>query len=111
MICCYETTFASDIGSWPIPRKGKQTGKFQNRLTSRFMDAMDIVCGACPYISDVCDNDELFETAYVGNYEDANEKYCERCMVRNMYNLFKAERDAGAYLDYDSSEWQAIINY
>lgn len=84
---------------------------FKSRLTPELMDAMDTVCGACPYISEACDSSEIVEAAYAGRYDDAGEKYCERCMVRHMYNLFAVERDAGNYLDFDSPEWQAIINY
>lgn len=83
---------------------------YKNRLTPELVDAMDIVCGACPYISDACD-DEIVDTAYADGYEDSGAKYCERCMVRHMYNLFAAERDACCYLDFDAPEWQAIINY
>lgn len=42
---------------------------------------------------------------------DANEKYCERCMVRRMYELFYAEDENGDYLPMSAPEWQAIINY
>lgn len=40
-----------------------------------------------------------------------NEKYCERCMVRHMVNLFNAEDKNGDYLPMSAPEWQAIINY
>lgn len=102
----------SDIDSWPIfGKEGKQMSEYKNCLTPELVDAIDTVCGACPYISEICEDEELVNAAYAGGYGDANAKYCERCMVRNMYNLFKAERDASAYIDYDSPEWQAIINY
>ena len=59
---------------------------YKNRLTPELVDAMDIVCSACPYISEACDNEEIVDAAYVGRYEDSGAKYCERCMVRHMYN-------------------------
>lgn len=110
----YYGSDVSDIDSWPIfgEEEEKMSDKnFKNRLTPELVDAMDIVCGACPYISETCDNEEIVDAAYVGRYEDSGAKYCERCMVRHMYNLFAAERDAGSHLDFDSREWRAIINY
>lgn len=50
---------------------------FRNRLTPELMDAMDTVCGACPYISEACDSSEIVEAAYTERYDDAGEKYCE----------------------------------
>lgn len=70
---------------------------YKKQLTNELIDAIETVCGACPYIVDE-------------NY-DANEKYCERCMVRHMYELFYAEDKNGDYLPMSAPEWQAIINY
>lgn len=42
---------------------------------------------------------------------DSGKKYCERCMVRRMYELFYAEDKASDYLPMSAPEWQAIINY
>lgn len=70
---------------------------YKKHLTDEFIDAIDTVCAACPYISNT-----LYE---------ANEKYCERCMVRRMYELFYAEDENGDYLPMSAPEWQAIINY
>lgn len=81
-------------------------------LTKELENAIDIVCEACPYISDCTDNEELAESAYAG-YEiaDAGAKYCARCMVRNMYNLYYAMDKAEGELPYSAPEWQAILNY
>ena len=70
---------------------------YKKHLTDEFIDAIDTVCGVCPYIVDENDN--------------AGEKYCERCMVRRMYELFYAEDKNGDYLPISAPEWQAIINY
>ncbi len=70
---------------------------YKKRLTNELREAIDIVCGACPYIVDESDNAEA--------------KYCERCMVRLMTNLFSTEDELGEYLPTTSPEWQAIINY
>ena len=70
---------------------------YKKHLTDEFVDAIDTVCGVCPYIWD--ENDK------------AGERYCERCMVRRMYELFYAEDTNGDYLPMSAPEWQAIINY
>lgn len=77
-------------------------------LTKELENAIDIVCAACPYISD-CEIDE--ELSALANVADAGAKYCDRCMVRLMYNLYDAMDDAGGKLPYSSLEWQAVINY
>ena len=69
--------------------------------TDEFQSAVDVVCGACPYRVDAC-GDQGFEV---------DEKYCGRCMVRLMCDLFIAERDAQSELADEYPEWQAIINY
>lgn len=77
-------------------------------LTNELENAINIVCGACPYISDCSIDDELYELA---GCPDAAEKYCEHCMVRNMYNLYSAMDNKQNELPYTAPEWQAIINY
>ena len=42
---------------------------------------------------------------------EADERYCGRCMVRLMCDLFAAEDAAQGHLADESPEWQAIINY
>ena len=81
-------------------------------LTDELINAIDTVCEACPYISDCCLNQELVETAY-SSYDiaDPGEKYCERCMVRHMYNLYWVMDNTNGELSYNSPEWQAVINY
>lgn len=71
--------------------------EFTNRLTPELNKAINIVCGACPYIESY-------------KYE-AGEKYCGHCMVWCMYNLFRAENDNQDWLPEIAPEWQAIINY
>lgn len=77
-------------------------------LTDELQNAIDIVCCACPYVSECCTDDKLYELA---GCPDAGEKYCERCMVRRMYELFYTEDKNGDYLPMSAPEWQAIINY
>ena len=81
-------------------------------LTEELENAMDTVCLAYPYISDCDWNEELVDAAYA-DYEiaDAGAKYCERCMVRHMYNLYDAMDNTEEELPYSAPEWQAIINY
>lgn len=81
-------------------------------LTDELQNAIDIVCAACPYISDCETDEELLELAY-GNADilDPSERYCGHCMVRNMYNLYHAMDRANGELSYESAAWQAIINY
>lgn len=64
--------------------------------TDEFQSAVDVVCGACPYRVDAC-GDQGFEV---------DEKYCGRCMVRLMCDLFIAERDAQSELADEYPEWQ-----
>lgn len=75
--------------------------EFKSRYTDEFQSAVDVVCGACPYRVDVCEEQGV----------EAAEKYCDRCMVRLMCDLFFAEREAKSLLPDESPEWQAIINY
>lgn len=82
-------------------------------LTDELQNAIDIVCAACPYISDCETDEELLELAYgkEGERYDGGAKYCNHCMVRNMYNLYFAMDEANRDLPYTAPEWQAIINY
>lgn len=75
--------------------------EFKSRCTDEFQSAVDVVCGACPYRADVCGEQGI----------EADEKYCGRCMVRLMCDLFTAEDTARSHLTDESPEWQAIINY
>lgn len=77
-------------------------------LTDELQNAIDTVCGACPYVSECCTDDKLYELA---GCPDAAEKYCKHCMVRNMYDLYSAMDKMGGQLPYTAQEWQAIINY
>lgn len=72
-------------------------------ITKELQDAINVVCGACPYICD-CSDPELQELA---GFPEAGEKYCDRCMVSKMVDLYSK----GDALSYDSPELQAIINY
>ena len=81
-------------------------------LTDELQNAIDIVCAACPYISDCEIDEELSELAYSNaDSVDTSEKYCSHCMVRNMYNLYSAMDETNGDLPYTAPEWQAIINY
>lgn len=81
-------------------------------LTNELQDAMNIVCGVCPYINDCMADSELTKLAYPnGQSVDADAKYCDNCMVRNMHNLYAAMDKAKGDLPYTAPEWQAIINY
>lgn len=86
---------------------------YKKHLTNEFIDAIDMVCGACPYISEGQITDELANQMGLDDDApyDSGEKYCERCMVRHMYELFYAEDKNGDYLPMSAPEWQAIINY
>lgn len=80
-------------------------------LTDELINAIDTVCCACPYISDCDFNEELVEAALSNYSYDPGIKYCERCMVRHMYNLYDAMDNTEEELPYSAPEWQAIINY
>lgn len=86
---------------------------YKKQLTNELIDAIETVCGACPYISDGQITDEIANQMGLDDdtLYDSNEKYCERCMVRRMYELFYAEGENGDYLPMSAPEWQAIINY
>ena len=86
---------------------------YKKQLTNGLIDAIETVCGACPYISDCQITDEITNQMGLDDdtLYDSNEKYCERCMVRRMYELFYAEDENGDYLPMSAPEWQAIINY
>lgn len=75
--------------------------EFKSRYTDEFQSAVDVVCGACPYRGDVCEDQGT----------EVDEKYCGHCMVRLMCDLFAAEDVAQSRLADESPEWQAIINY
>ena len=74
---------------------------FKSRCTDEFQSAVDVVCGACPQLVDVCEAIGV----------EADERYCGRCIVRLMCDLFAAEDAAQGHLADESPEWQAIINY
>ena len=81
-------------------------------LTNKLQNAIDTVCAACPYISDCEIDEELSELAYSNaDSIDQGDKYCNHCMVRNMYNLYYAMDKTNEDLPYTAPEWQAIINY
>lgn len=81
-------------------------------LTNELRNAIDTVCAACPYISDCEIDEELSELAYSNaDSVDQGDKYCNHCMVRNMYNLYSAMDETNGDLPYTAPEWQAIINY
>ena len=81
-------------------------------LTDKLQNAIDTVCAACPYISDCEIDEELPELAYSNaDSIDQGDKYCNHCMVRNMYNLYYAMDKTNEDLPYTAPEWQAIINY
>lgn len=82
-------------------------------LTNELQNAIDTVCYCCPYINDSMIDDKLTELAYPnGERIDPDKKYCSRCMVRHMYNLYSAMDKAGNDdLPCTAPEWQAIINY
>ena len=74
--------------------------EFKSRYTDEFQSAVDVVCGACPYRVDAC-GDQGFEV---------DEKYCGRCMVRLMCDLFIAERDAQSELADEYPEVAGLMN-
>ena len=82
-------------------------------LTDKLQDAIKIVCEACPRVSDCEIDEELLALTYgeEGERYDSGAKYCEHCMVRNMYDLYSAMDEANGNLPYTAPEWQAIINY
>ena len=81
-------------------------------LTNELQNAIATVCAACPYISDCEIDEELSELAYDNaDSVDPSKKYCNHCMVRNMYNLYSAMDEASGDLPYTAPERQAIINY
>ena len=82
-------------------------------LTDKLQDAIEIVCEACPRVSDCEIDEELLALTYgeEGERYDSGAKYCEHCMVRNMYDLYSAMDEANGNLPYTAPEWQAIINY
>lgn len=86
---------------------------YKKQLTDELSDAIDAVCMACPYISDGQITDELANQMGLDDDApyDAGEKYCKRCMVNHMYNLFRSEDEKGHHLSMEAPEWKPIINY
>ena len=90
----------------------KETAGYVNQMTDELLDAVQTVCMHCPYISDCEINEELYALTYDDeDVVDPGAKYCNRCMVRKMCELYEAEDKAQAYLPFTSPEWQAIIHY
>ena len=74
----------------------------------KLQDAINTVCGACPYIFSGSDEWDRSNPAFAA-WCDSATKYCDRCMVRKMTDYYDAldEQDWSE----DMPEYQAIVNY